>query len=506
MLFHSFIFLFVFLPLTILAHRLALRLGGAGAAMAALTVASLTFYGWWNPPYLAVILGSILGNFCLGSLIRKSTRKARKRRARALTGLGIGANLLTLGYFKYWNFFLDNAHAIFGATPAAASVVLPIGISFFTFQQIAYLVDNYQRPIPDASFIRYTLFVTFFPQLIAGPIVHHREMMPQFRHRSFARPAFSMIAAGLFFLAAGLFKKLALADNLSPVVGQLFEEAARGKTLEFWQSWTGAFAYSLQIYFDFSGYSDMAIGLGLLFGIRLPVNFFSPYKATGYIDFWRRWHITLSRFLRDYLYIPLGGNRRGPARRYVNLLLTMLIGGLWHGAAWTFVLWGGLHGLFLALNHGWHHVRPPLGFIPGWIRRGVAGAVTFASLTALWIFFRAPDFAQAGAVLRGMGGMNGSGWARKPSFIAALERATDVGPLVLALMLASLVLVWAAPNTIEIARIVLPGEPRDIQSARQRRAWIRFRPSWGWAVGTGLLAAAAFWAAPEISEFIYFQF
>src|SRR4029078_5020437 len=265
--------------------------------------------------------------------------------------VGVTANLAALGYFKYVNFFLANLSALRETQTSVVAVVLPLGLSFFIFQKIALLVDASKGEVQHFSPLSYTLFVSFFPQLIAGPIVHHKEMMPQFAAR--ARMQVVDFAKGLTLFVIGLAKKVLIADTIAQVSNPIFDRAAAGIVPGVLESWTGALAYTLQLYFDFSGYSDMALGLALLFGIHLPINFHSPYQARNSIEFWRRWHITLSRFLRDYLYIPLGGNRHGHVRRYINLAITMLLGGLWHGAAWTFVVWGALHGLYLAANHAW---------------------------------------------------------------------------------------------------------------------------------------------------------
>jgi len=264
--------------------------------------------------------------------------------------------------------------------------VLPLGISFFTFQKIALLADAYEGKIQSLNFLDYALFVLFFPQLIAGPIVHHSEAMSQFQTRGPVQA--SVIAMGLTIFAIGLANKVLLADSLAVYATPQFDAAAAGAPLSFLAAWSGALAYTLQLYFDFSGYTDMAIGAALLFGVRLPLNFNSPYKARNIIDFWRRWHMTLSRFLRDYLYIPLGGNRHGKLSRYLNLFITMLFGGLWHGAGWTFIFWGALHGFYLAINHGWEALLARFGagdVNPGGARRLGAQVVTFLAVVVGWV-------------------------------------------------------------------------------------------------------------------------
>src|SRR6516225_3390946 len=355
MLFSSFSFLFQFLPATILAFAAARR-HSTRAGIMVLVAASLVFYGAWRPIYLLLFGSSVGINFLLG--IAMENPQAR----RAVGMCGVALNLAVLGFFKYANFLLDSLRDVIGAPLPHLDVILPLGISFFTFQQIAYLVDVMRGAKVERDIVSFTLFVSFFPQLIAGPLVHHAEMIPQFKRERLGRST-SLAAQGWAVFVAGLFKKVAIADNLAQFANPLFAQVDVGGSVPTEWAWLAILAYSLQIYFDFSGYSDMAIGLALMFGIRLPVNFRSPYKATSIIEFWRRWHITLSRFLRDYLYIPLGGNRFGVGRRYINLMLTMLLGGLWHGAGWTFLIWGGLHGLYLVVNHQWrdHKCKWPEG-------------------------------------------------------------------------------------------------------------------------------------------------
>src|SRR3954452_20382460 len=380
MLFSSYAFLFQFLPAVALAFAAARR-WSPRCGIWALAVASLIFYGAWKPVYLLVLLASIAFNFLLGLKMEDPQRR------RALGTLGVAINLAVLGYFKYTNFLLDSFGALTGAPLPFVNVVLPLGISFFTFQQIAYLVDVMRGAKVKRDLVSYTLFVSFFPHLIAGPLVHHAEMIPQFKRARSGRSAV-LAARGLAMFAAGLFKKVVIADNLAQFVPPVFAHLDAGGGVSAQWPWLATLAYSLQIYFDFSGYSDMAIGLALLFGIRLPVNFRSPYKARSIIEFWRRWHITLSRFLRDYLYIPLGGNRFGESRRYQNLMVTMLLGGLWHGAAWNFVIWGGLHGFYLCINHLWHRWRGERATTSA-AARLASWAATFLAVVIAWVFFRA---------------------------------------------------------------------------------------------------------------------
>ena len=400
MLFSSPHFLFAFLPLTVLGVMVASRLGGAKAAFLWLVAASLFFYGWWNPPYLLLLGASVTGNYLIG-------RALTARPSKGLLVFGVTFHLGLIAYFKYAGFLLGAVNDLTGGGLSAGDIVLPLAISFFTFQQIAYLVDVYQGKVRDTDFLHYCLFVTFFPQLIAGPIVHHSEIIPQFGRRSILQLGMADVLVGLAIFVIGLYKKVVIADGIAVYADSVFDAATDPTFLE---AWGGVLAYTFQIYFDFSGYSDMAIGLARIFGIRLPLNFDSPYKAVNIIEFWRRWHMTLSRFLRNYLYFSLGGNRRGPARRYVNLMATMVLGGLWHGAAWTFVFWGGLHGAYLIVNHAWQVLARRLGRDPErptpW-GRGLGRLLTFLAVVVGWAFFRAETWQRAFDLLAGMAGLNG---------------------------------------------------------------------------------------------------
>lgn len=380
MVFSSPEFLFLFLPLIVLGYYLLLRFQQTRAITAFLFAASLLYYAYWRPENTWLILASIGVNYGLGQLIAQADRFRR-----TLFAAGIALNLSALGYYKYTDFAISSLNTLLHTDFPLRGIVLPIGISFFTFQQIAYLSDIYTKKHDPAheGFLNYCCFVCFFPQLIAGPIVHHQEMMPQFFNSGNHSVHWENIYHGLLILSIGLAKKVLIADNLSPIVHYCFDETG---SLTFLEAALGSISYTLQLYFDFSGYSDMAIGCALFFNIHLPWNFNSPYKATDIQDFWRRWHITLSRWLRDYLYIPLGGNRRGTGRTLGNLFVTFLLGGLWHGAAWTFVLWGALHGLALAGHRIWSQMfRKKMPAVPAWL-------LTFAFINAAWIVFRAPSF------------------------------------------------------------------------------------------------------------------
>jgi D-alanyl-lipoteichoic acid acyltransferase DltB (MBOAT superfamily) len=430
MLFTSGEFLFVYLPLTLALFFLISRFAGNAAGAAWLVLASFVFYAYWLPVYTALLAASVVFNYLLGYFI-VGCPADRHRWRLALLCFAVATDLLVLGYFKYANFFLATLAQLAGRPLGALNVILPIGISFFTFTQIAYLADVFAAKVRDRNPLHYALFVSYFPHLIAGPVLHHAEMMPQFARPQIYRPRLENFAIGLAFLLMGLAKKALLADSWAPVADDLFDSPATA-AVHTAEAWRGVLAYTLQIYFDFSGYSDMAVGLSLLIGVRLPYNFNSPYKATSIIDFWRRWHMTLSRFLRDYLYFPLGGNRHGSVRRYLNLMITMLLGGLWHGASWTFAIWGGLHGVYLAINHAWRFLRerlarrataeaPPALRIAG---RTLGRTLTLFSVVVAWVFFRAPSGTDA---LRILGSMFAAptGWPA-PAHDSALA---TLGPL-----------------------------------------------------------------------------
>ena len=385
MLFNSYVFIFVFLPLVFFVYFFLNKKRLSNLAKAFLVSASLFFYAYWSVYYLPILLGSIIFNFFISKFLAKHQSKA-------ILIFGIVCNLALLGYFKYADFLISNLNAIANTNLGLLHIALPLALSFVTFQQIAYLVDSYNKQTKENSFLNYCLFITFFPQLIAGPIVHHKEMMPQFANKFNLIKNYKFIALGLFVFSMGLFKKSVVADTFSIFANAGFDVEGN---LTFLQAWATSLSYTFQLYFDFSGYCDMAIGLALLFNIRLPINFNSPYKALNIQDFWHRWHITLSRFLRDYIYIPLGGNRGGQSRTYLNLFLVFLIGGLWHGAAWTFVVWGALHGVAIVIHRCWQKLNFKLNKIIAWI-------ITFNFVNFTWIFFRAKSFEDAMKVIRGM--------------------------------------------------------------------------------------------------------
>lgn len=491
MLFNSAGFLFVFLPITA-AVGLWLQRRDRRAFIVWMILASLVFYGSWHPTTLWVLCASLVINFGLARAMENAAGGIRRMWLVA----GLAWNLGLLGYFKYTNFLADVIEDLAGSDPGWATVILPVGISFFTFQKIAFLVDIYTGPDRAPGFARFSLFVLFFPQLIAGPIVHHRELVPQLDRPNDRR--LENLALGLTILVIGLIKKLYIADGASIPADAVFQEAANGMEPGFLDAWSGALAYTIQIYFDFSAYSDMAIGLARIFGIDLPINFASPYKARSIVDFWRRWHVTLSRFLRDYLYIPLGGNRRGPLRQEVNLFLTMLLGGIWHGAGFTFVLWGALHGIYLLVAH--RFARSGLGRSARGTRLWpvLSWTLTMICVIVAWVPFRAPDLATTFAMWRGMADV--ASLSREPLMIDDSMMIMVFSGVVIAVFL---------PNLYELfARFRLglasPGYPATEVRAVPYLGVSTLTTARGALLGIGV--AAVVLKLNDVSAFIYFQF
>ena len=392
MLFCSYIFILLFLPVTLTGYFLLGR-RNVTAARLWLWGASLVFYGYFNWIYLLILIASLVVNFGIGRLLFA-------RRSKMALFAGILFNILLIGYFKYYDFFVWNINFVFGSSFALKHILLPLGISFYTFQQIAYLLDIYHGVLKERrSPLIYALFISFFPQLIAGPIVLATELMPQFEDRSRYRVNYRNVACGIFVFALGLGKKILLADHFAVAADALFAGGAPGAGALVW----GALSYMFQIYFDFSGYCDMAIGIGTMFNIELPVNFRSPYRAADIREFWRTWHITLGRFLSQFVYFPLGGSRRGHVRTLFNLMLTFLVSGIWHGAGWTFVLWGLIHGAAMALHRIWSDALQLR--MPRW-----AGVVlTFVFVCAAWILFRAESIGDALRIYAGAAKFSASG-------------------------------------------------------------------------------------------------
>ena len=431
---------------------------------------SLFFYSWWNIAYLPLILISMLFNYVIGnSLNSKKEENKKSFSKKSILIFGIVANLSLLGYFKYADFFIENFNIVAQTNINLFNLLLPLAISFFTFQQIAYLVDSYRQETKEYDFLNYALFVTFFPQLIAGPIVHHSEMMPQFANKWNAVKKYRNIALGLFIFSIGLFKKVVIADTFAVWATAGFDTAT---TLNLFEAWATSLSYTFQLYFDFSGYTDMAIGIALLFNIKLPINFNSPYKARNIQDFWRRWHITLSRFLRDYVYIPLGGNKISSFRTYSNLLATFVIGGLWHGAGWTFVFWGFLHGMALVIHRAWSN----LGFkMWTWL----AWLITFNFVNIAWVFFRAKEWDDAIKVLGAMFSLD--------NVVIALSLENISGDLFTILwIIAGFILVLFFKNTVEKAK--------------------ELKINYKTLFFTLFCLLAALLSVNKVSEFLYFNF
>lgn len=519
MLFHSFEFLGVFLPVVIAGFYLTARTGRTDLAIYFLTAASVVFYGWWNWTMTGLLVASILVNYLFGRTLSARPRKP-------VLVLAVTLNLALLGWFKYANFFADSVNALTASSFTFGEIILPIGISFFTFQQVAFLVDAYRGLANEPNLGRYGLFVAFFPQLIAGPIVHHSEILPQYAHADRVRLTYDNVSVGVAIFVIGLFKKVVLADPVGNYADIVFDAARHGDAVSFISAWTGSAAFGLEIYFDFSGYSDMAIGLARIFAIRLPLNFESPYKATSIIDFWRRWHLTLSRFLRDYLYFPLGGNRKGRARRFFNVMIVMLLGGLWHGAAWTFVAWGALHGAFLVVNHAWRAMRQAVGWRDGGTRGGrLAGQLlTLLAVIFAWALFRAEGWDSAVVMVQGMSGASGiflpESYALRLGPLAPLLEAfgvifgTEPDPAIYPTLrvflrvVALYVFVLVAPNTQQWIGAGAPSIERAATVTTRLAGRLRWRAN----AATGALFAGVFAVALgfllqfEASEFVYFQF
>ncbi len=519
MLFNSYLFIFLFLPITLLGFHLLGKRGYRHVATGWLVGASLFFYGWGSPVYLRLILVSILFNYAVGWALDDRPQKL-------LLVVGIAVNLSLLGYFKYANFFVDNINVFTESNIVLKPIILPLAISFLTVHQVTYLVDAYRGETMKYDFLHYCLFVTFFPRLISGPIVLHKEIMPQFAKDAFYKLKAEHLAVGLTIFFIGLFKKVVLADGIAVYAAPVFQVAEHGVALTFFEAWSGALAYTFQLYFDFSGYSDMALGLARLFGVTLPANFFSPYKANNILDFWRCWHITLSRFFRDYLYIPLGGNRKGIFRCFVNLMIIMLLGGLWHGARWTFVIWGGLHGSYLVINHGWHVIKKKIFGISTtqstfW-GRATGMVITFTAVTVAWVLFRAKSINGALTIYAGMFGVNDISlppWAEaKLGFLGGILKPLGIvyngafynnvfddhhkGILMLFLML---LVVWWTPNTLEWFKAERPALGLDglLTNKYRRLVW---QPSIIYLALAVIIAVIAIMFNQKESEFLYFQF
>ena len=458
MLFNSQVFVLLFLPVSLALYYAAAE--RRWMRQVVMVTASLVFYGWWDVRFVPLLAGLTLVNWLF-------VRAYGRWRQDGWLVAGVVTNLLVLGVCKYADFAANTLAELLGTVHHPFGIVLPLGISFFTFQKISYLVDLRRGDRHVYGLLEFAAFVTFFPQLIAGPLVRHNEIIPQFALPPRRPEMWENLARGAALFLFGLAKKAAIADTVAQVCDPIFAQAAGGAQPGAAEAWAAAGTYTLQIYFDFSGYSDMAIGLALMFGFTLPLNFAAPYRAASIREFWRRWHITLSRFLRDYVYIPLGGNRAGPRRQAANVVGTMLLGGLWHGAAWTFVAWGGLHGLALAANSAWDRVGLRLPRLAGWL-------CTILFVITGWVLFRSPDFATAARMLAGMAGVGGAGRVH----------------------IANAVVVLAA-----VAIVLLAPPSQDLALARLRPArWLAV------PAGVALVVLLLLVGGRVPNEFIYFQF
>ena len=492
MLFSTFEFLFVFLPVVVVGFVLLAKTRWGALSRGWLVFSSFVFYAVWRSEHIPLLAGSILANYFLGLGVSRARENAMRR---ILLILGVGLNLGLLAYFKYAGFFAGNLQDLGMLEFSLPAIALPLGISFFTFQQIAYLLDVSRERRAERNLLNYAFFVSFFPQLVAGPIVHHREMLSQLRRSSFGTVRATDLAVGLSLLTIGLAKKLLIADQLGLYADPVFAHSDGGGALGPLDAWIGLLAYTGQLYFDFSGYCDMATGLARMFGLLLPLNFFSPYKAGSIIEFWRRWHITLSRFLRDSLYIPLGGNRVAKWRHFLNLGIVMFLGGLWHGAAWTFAFWGLLHGFYLAANNAWRGV---LGERWGRVRlfrsyRVAAWALTISAVMVAWAFFRAGSFGSAGRLLGGLVSSNGESKIVEDPIEALL------------FALAALALCLLAPNSMELWRRYRPAIGVGAYLESMKSNWscrLNFRT----AAFTAALLVISCMRLMEVSPFLYFEF
>lgn len=541
MLFNSYEFIFLFLPITVVAFFLLGRFSRT-AALRWLIAASLFFYAWWRPLNVLLIAPSILINFGAARLLQRLLKQERSAAARLVLLLGIAFNIAFLGYFKYANFFVGAVNDVFDTSFVLTHIVLPLGISFITFQKIAFLIDVHSRRVESFTLQDYCLFVLFFPQLIAGPIVHYREMMPQFQRVSCVVDR-ENLAVGVTLFVFGLFKKVVLADGVAPMVTMIYGQAADGQSISFFAAWLAAIGFTLQLYFDFSGYTDMALGIGRFFGIRLPPNFNSPLRASGIIDFWLRWHLTLTRFLTAYLYNPLTlwltrrrlakglpgfGGRNTTVGAFVSLLmfptiLTMCISGLWHGAGYLFILWGLMHGIFLCINHGWRVIarrlwpdkRQPSRFAV------LAGSVlTFLSVVTSMVFFRSSTMHAALDIVKGMAGMHGfslpsNAFERLAPIASWLHRlgitqgVADPFFVLLAYWVVGLMAIaFFCPNSLQVMARYEPALGIDPNATIGIGAYRRLNwsPSLGWALAVAVIAVVGILHLGGVSEFLYWQF
>jgi len=490
MLFNSYIFICAFLPISLVLFYTSRRIAGVQGALISLVLCSLFFYGWWNPYYLLLILGSAVCNYFLGRRIANSQRKIDYV-------VGLCLNVLLLGYFKYLNFFVDNANHFFSTGIEIQEIILPLAISFFTFQQISFLTSCYKTGNCETKFERYLLFICFFPQLIAGPIVHHNEIFKQFTHKNFARFNAEVFTVGVCIFIVGLAKKLLLADPLASYVDPVFSTAADGGNFSNSDAWMALTAFKFQLYFDFSGYADMAVGLGLMFGIRLPINFESPYKAGNMFDFWNRWHTTLARFMRGHIFRPLARVFNFSNGVQIALVINIIIGGLWHGANWNFLLWGLFNGLLLLVNHGYRKasqqlLSPALQKAKSYIVFCIV--FTFVATMFSSVLFRSDNLMGIEQMLKHL------------LFSNNYSSMLTLGAIDIIFMVGLFALIWLFPNTRQIFNHFKPGISLVRKDAP---TLIKFQiRSFSWKHGLvfGTLFFVCFIFLSREVEFIYFQF
>ncbi len=482
MVFNSYIFVLFFFPLCLLGYFGLNHFGKYKLAQVFLLGMSLWFYGYFNVSYLFIIIGSVIGNYCVYKLIEKNSRRWKK----AIMLVGVVVNVGVLGYFKYMDFFIENINTVFRTDIGFLGIVLPLGISFFTFQQLSFIIDAYRGEIPNYSFLDYANFVTYFPQLIAGPIVTHDELVPQFLDKEKKRFQWDNFAQGMYLFTFGLVKKLLLADTFSDAVTYGFTTL---DNLSAVTAFLTMVSYTLQIYFDFSGYCDMAIGIGKMMNIDLPLNFNSPYKALTITEFWSRWHMTLTRFLTKYIYIPLGGNRKGRVRTYVNIMIVFLVSGLWHGASWNFVFWGACHGVFMVITRACKRFFEKLHPAFNWI-------LTFSFVNVMWVFFRAENFSQALTLLRALFSWN---FSFDPIFID-LFRLAEIKKVLSVFRIEELYPPFIITGFFVLAFVLILGCSNAYEKFQ------KFKPTvFRWLVTIFLFTWCVFSFA-GISEFLYFNF
>lgn len=494
MLFNSYIFIFVFLPITWICWYSLNKLNNKNFVLLFLILASLVFYGYWNPKFVLILIGSIIINHFFARDISRVKFIA-----------GIIFNLVLVGYYKYAGFILSNVNPQFDLK----EIILPLGISFYTFQQIAYLSYIYKNKA-EAQFLKHSLLVTFFPHCIAGPIVYYQEMIPQFAKKN--KKIFENLTIGITIFIIGLFKKTVLADSLGAESTQIFSLVNNGYSPNLLEAWGAVICYTFQIYFDFSGYSDMAVGLARMFGIKFPMNFASPYKATSIIDFWRRWHITLSRFLKDFIYIPLGGNKFGKSRQLANIFITMLIGGFWHGASWMMIIWGAIHGTLLVINRVLIWIKFPE------TNKTLSKIIIFFVIVISWVPFRSESIEVMNNMYDGMLGINGIKFPHEFFFLLqnlftlsydyqGHLKFNDINVFLLTSI--SLLIVWGFPNTYQWMRKVAPALPTEGYEEtyiKANKILIAWRPDLLNALVISLMLFFSLIKMNDVSEFIYFQF